>query len=74
MLTSWPVDEPGDWLDWLNLPQTDAEVEQVRLRIRTGRPYGSPPFERRVAGQMGLPLTPRPRGRPRKTSTRAGGK
>ncbi|MGB7156752.1 MAG: transposase [Tepidisphaeraceae bacterium] len=66
MLHQWPVPEPHDWLDWVNLPQTDAEVEQMRLRIQTGRPYGAPAFERRIAPLMGLSLTPRPRGRPRK--------
>ncbi len=65
LLHRWPVDEPHDWLDWVNLPQTDAEVEQLRIRIRSGRPFGSPLWERKLMPQLGLPLTPRPRGRPR---------
>jgi putative transposase len=65
ILHEWPVTQPDDWLDWVNLPQTDAEVEQLRNRIRTGRPFGKPAFEQRTAAAMGIPLTPRPRGRPR---------
>ena len=64
MLHGWPVDEPRDWLDWVNRPQTDAEVEEIRTRVRNGRPYGSKQWERRLAPQLGLAAEPRPRGRP----------
>jgi putative transposase len=65
-LSPWPVAMPGDWLNWVNEPQTDAEVQQVRSRIRTGRPLGSPEWERRAAERLGIDLTPKPRGRPPK--------
>jgi putative transposase len=65
-LHPWPVPQSEDWLTWVNEPQTDAEVQQLRARIRTGRPFGSPAWERHAAERMGLNLTPKPRGRPRK--------
>src|SRR5207247_7845364 len=35
LLHPWPVDEPTDWLDWINSPQTDAEVQELRAHVRT---------------------------------------
>jgi putative transposase len=66
MLHLWPVDEPEDWLDLVNKPQTDAEVEAIRARLRSARPFGSPTWERKTADVLGINLTPPPRGRPRK--------
>lgn len=64
MLDVWPVELPSDWLTWVNQPQTETELAQLRLRIRNGRPLGSPAWERRTAALLGIELHPRPRGRP----------
>ncbi len=66
LLHAWPVDEPSDWLDFVNLPQTDAELELLHARIRSGRPFGSPAWEQRTAPLLGFPLALRPRGRPKR--------
>jgi putative transposase len=66
MLHPWPIDQPPDWLDWVNLPQTDSEVAELRSRLRTGRPFGSAQWERSTAKRLGINLDPHPRGRPRK--------
>jgi putative transposase len=65
LLSPWPVDEPQDWLDWVNLPQTNAELERLHSRIRTGRPLGSPAWEKKIAPKLGYSATQRPRGRPK---------
>jgi putative transposase len=65
VLANWPVDEPADWLDWVNLPQTDAELNEFRIRAKNGRPLGSPAWERKTAEQMGIIVNPRRRGRPK---------
>ncbi|HXE55497.1 MAG TPA: transposase [Tepidisphaeraceae bacterium] len=66
MLSEWPVPPSPDWLRWVNQPQTDAEVEQIRLRLRTGRPLGALQWERQTAARLGINLEPAPRGRPKR--------
>jgi len=69
-LEAWPVPQPREWLDLVNQPQSDAEAEQVRSRIKTGRPLGTPQWQRRTAEQLGIELDPRPRGRPKRRGKR----
>jgi putative transposase len=65
-LEPWPVDQPADWLAWVNQPQTAAEVDAVRASVRCGRPFGDESWQRRAATELGLMHTLRPPGRPRK--------
>jgi putative transposase len=65
-LTAWPVPEPQDWLRWVNEPQTEAELDAVRLSVARGRPYGAEAWVEAVVQRLGLQATVRPRGRPRK--------
>jgi putative transposase len=30
LLTAWPLPEPRDWPEWVNQPQTEAELESIR--------------------------------------------
>ena len=62
-----PVPRGEDWLDWVNEPQTEAELEALRASICRGRPFGSQSWQRRTAKRLGLESSLRPRGRPRKT-------
>ena len=41
MLSPWPTPEPSGYLQWLNQPQGEEEIERIREAIRRGRPYGS---------------------------------
>jgi putative transposase len=59
-----PVDRPADWLEFVNRPQTSAEVAAIVESIRRGRPYGQDKWQRIVARKLGLGSTLRPRGRP----------
>jgi putative transposase len=50
----------------VNEPQTEAELDAVRLSVARGRPYGSEAWLEAVVQRLGLQATVRPRGRPRK--------
>ncbi len=55
------------WRARLSATQKEAEVTSVRNSLRGGRPFGDPDWTAQMAERLGMPLVPRPRGRPRKT-------
>ena len=65
ILCPWPVPMPGDWLEWVNQPQTDAEVEALRQSLRHGRPFGDDAWGAATSQRLGLQPAAR-RGRPRR--------
>ena len=60
----WPVDVRSDWSTWVDRPQTAAEEAALAESIRRGRPFGEPSWQKRIAKQLNLESTLRPRGRP----------
>ena len=50
-LAIWPVQQPADWLQWVNQAQTQKELAALRLSIDKGRPYGD---ERWAEGIKGI--------------------
>jgi putative transposase len=72
-LTPSPVRHLGDWLRYINEPQTEAEVEALRESIRGRRPYGSELWTRRTARKMDLEASLRPVGRPAKKAAKPAG-
>jgi len=66
LLAPWPVPRPRDWVDRVNAPQTEAELEALRRAVRRSSPFGSPDWQQTAAQRLGLQATLRPRGRPRK--------
>lgn len=66
MLADWPIRRRRDWLDWVNQPQTDKELAELRESVRRGRPFGDEDWQARTAKRLGLQSAFRPRGRPRK--------
>ena len=66
LLSDWPVPRPRQWVEHVNRPQTDAEVNAIRLSVVRGQPLGSPTWVQKAAKVLGLESTLRPRGRPRK--------
>jgi putative transposase len=36
----WPVQQPSDWLMWVNDPQTAAELDAIRVSVDKGKPFG----------------------------------
>ena len=66
-LSVWPVAPPSNWIDHVNEPQTEAEMEALRQSMQRGIPFGSEAWQQATAGQFGIDLAPRPRGRPRRS-------
>lgn len=64
-LSTWPLPRPRSWLNHVNEPQTAAEVEAIRRSIARGQPFGAEQWIERIATQLGLESTLRPRGRPK---------
>ena len=65
-LREWPVDPPRDWLGEVNHPMPERLLEEVRRSAVRGAPLGTDRWRARIAARLGLSLTLRPRGRPRK--------
>ncbi len=66
LVDSSPIDLPPDWLEFVNAPQATAELDRLRRSVRRGAPFGDGNWVRRVAYDLGLEATLRPRGRPPK--------
>ena len=66
LLHSWPTPEPADWLERVNQPETEAELEAVRQCVARGQPYGSAAWQEGTAKALKLESTFRKPGRPRK--------
>jgi len=64
VLDPWPIQPPTDWVDIVNRPQTEGELESIRAAIRRGAPLGSSVWTCDVARELGLESSLRPRGRP----------
>jgi putative transposase len=69
LLTRWPVARPRNWVEHVNAPQTEAELEALRQAIRRNSPFGNANWRQTIARRLGLEATLRPRGRPRKSAT-----
>lgn len=67
-LAEWPMPRPRNWVASVNEPETEAELNALRLAVTRGTPYGQDGWVAKTAKRLGLETTLRPRGRPRKTS------
>ncbi len=69
LLSDWPLPRPRNWVDIVNQPQSDAELQSLRKSVQRGTPFGSSQWQVRTANRLGLEWTIRPRGRPRKDAS-----
>ena len=67
-LRDWPVDRPRNWLADVNRELAEQAMEAVRRSVLRGVPLGDGAWQKRMARRLGLAITLRPRGRPRKES------
>ena len=67
-LSGWPLPRPRCWVELVNEPQTDAELDALRRSVLRGQPFGSTEWIERTAKELGLESTLRSRGRPRRPS------
>jgi len=66
-LTTPPLDLPTYWRDFVNQPQTAAEIEAIRTSVNRQRPFGDPDWVERRAREAGLAQSLVGVGRPRKS-------
>ena len=67
LLSTWPVSKPGDYLTWLNKPQTEEEEEVLERATAKGTPYGSESWVKKIVKKFSLEQTLRNAGRPKNT-------
>jgi putative transposase len=65
-LAAWPVRRPPNWLEQVGKPMEPEAIEQVRLSIARGRPFGDDAWVAKTADRLGFQSSLRPVGRPRK--------
>lgn len=66
LLSPWPISRTPNWLQRVNQPLSEQELDGLRECVSRGRPYGSQDWTQKVAQRSGLSYTLRTRGRPRK--------
>ena len=67
LLDEGPLPLPRGWLQHVQSPQTEAELEALRRSVDRGVPFGEASWQARTAKTLGLESTLRPRGRPWKS-------
>lgn len=70
-LRPWPVERPRNWLAEVNRPLDDEATQSVRQSLDRGVPLGDERWTARIASRLGLNITLRPRGRPRKETQKS---
>ena len=68
-LAGWPVPQPAQrhgeqWIEWVNGPQTEGELQSLRTCATRGRPFGDDAWVQQIAANLDLGATLRRRGRP----------
>lgn len=64
LLSPWPIPRSPNWVQKVNEPLTDGELQAVRKSVQRGSPFGAPHWSQSTAERLGLNSTLRPRGRP----------
>ena len=67
MLSDWPIGRPRKWLQYVNEPETDAELEALRRSCCRGTPYGSSNWVDKTVRKLNLESTIRSPGRPKES-------
>ena len=66
MISEWPLPRPRKWLQYVNEPETEAELVALRRSCMRGTPYGGTDWIEKTARKLGLEATLRSPGRPKK--------
>jgi putative transposase len=66
-LADWPLAIPDDWHQFVNRPETAAELEALRRSVVRGAPFGQEDWQQRTAVMLGLQSSMRARGGQRRT-------
>ena len=68
LLAAWPVPRKPGWTSHVNGAQTESELALLRQSVARGCPFGGEGWSRATVSRLGLEVSVRPRGRPRKTN------
>lgn len=68
LLSKWPINIPTNYLNLVNEPHSNSELESLRYCINKGKPYGSQEWTNKMIDAYKLESTLRGRGRPKKGS------
>ncbi len=52
LLDSWPVPTPKDYLEYVNRPESEKEIELIRESVIKSRPYGDAAWTKMVSGTV----------------------
>jgi putative transposase len=66
-LSQWPMEQPDDWLEFVNGSERESELDDLRSSAQRGRPFGSADWVIKIAKQLGLESTMNARGRPKRS-------
>lgn len=69
LLSKWPIDEPKDYLTFVNTPINSKEEDSIRYSVNRGKPFGNDSWSDTMIEQYGLIATIRKVGRPKKNGT-----
>jgi putative transposase len=50
-LHAWPLPRPTNWLEYVNQPETEAELQRLRASAQFNRPFGSATWQREMGRQ-----------------------
>ena len=64
-LAEWPVARPADWVEFVNEPHGEGELEALRRSVNRGCPFGDD-WQAETVKELGLEHTMREPGRPKK--------
>ncbi|MGO9913976.1 MAG: transposase [Isosphaeraceae bacterium] len=67
LLATWPSPRKPNWVEHVNAPQTDAELQAVRGSVARGSPFGDEIWREQTVRRLALESTVRPRGRPKRS-------
>lgn len=65
ILDQLPIELPRDWNQYVDEPLTEKELSRIRQSVVRRSPYGSSEWRVKIAKELGIESTIRPRGRPR---------
>ena len=65
-LAPWPIPMPENYLEFVEMPLTAAELETTRYSVNRGKPLGTESWTDKMLDRFNLKVTIRERGRPRK--------
>jgi putative transposase len=66
LLTELPTDVPRNYREWVNTPDKENDLKELRISVNKGKPFGTMNWAEHMIKRFGLELTTRGRGRPKK--------